>query len=48
MITIRHHFVNGSQCWVVFAGQQPVAQFQYLTEAQIFALTNYGAFEVEK
>ena len=47
MTTIRHAYINGSQCWVVWHGEQPVAQFEYLTEAQIFALTNYGAFEVQ-
>jgi hypothetical protein len=47
MVTIRHAYINGTQCWVVFHGPQPVAQFDFLTQAQIFALTNYGAFEVQ-
>ena len=38
MTTIRHHYINGAQCWVVWHGEQPVAQYDDLTRAMMFAL----------
>jgi hypothetical protein len=47
MATIKHSRVNGKPVWIVWAGASPVGQFDFLTEAQIFALTNYGGLTVE-